>query len=189
MSNANRDRQLPRRSGWKPRRVTSAMATGIARFSGAVCALALVAMAVGITVEIVSRNFFHYSFRSVEELSGYLIVAITFLGLAVAVYEESLFRVEFLLERFPPRLRKALELIFLIVFAVFLLIIDYQSAELVIGSYQSGYVSSTLLAVPLYLPQALIPLGLSATVLVVIARFIQVATSDAGLLSAVNKDA
>lgn len=161
-------------------RFSDALAAGIARVSGVVCALALVAMAVGITVEIVSRNFFHYSFRSVEELSGYLIVAITFLGLAVAVYEQALFRVEFLLERFPARWRKGLDLLFLIAFAVFLGVIDYQSVELVIGSFRSGYVSSTLLATPLFIPQALIPLGVSATLLVVIARFLRVAMHDAG---------
>lgn len=184
MSNENRD--LPDESHPLSgiQRWCDTIAAGIARFSRVICALAMIAMAVGITVEIISRNFFHYSFRGVEELSGYLLVAITFLGLAVAVHEEGLFRVEILLERFPASVRKGLELLFLVAFAAFLLLIDYHCLSLVVGSWQNGYASSTLLATPLYLPQALIPLGLTFTLLLVVARFIRVAANSAAWLVA-----
>lgn len=135
-------------------------------------ALGMAIMALGVTVEIVSRNVFNYSIQSIEELSGYLIVAITFFSLAVAVYEKALFRVEFLFERFPRPVRKVMDILFLIALILFLGLIDYQSIELMIGSYQGNYVSSTLLATPLYIPQALIPAGLTLTLVLVLFRLI-----------------
>lgn len=172
MSNHDHESQRIPSSPPEERRPYDAIPSGISRFSSALCALAMIAMAVGVTVEIISRNFFGHSFRSVEELSGYLIVAITFFSLVVAVYEKALFRVEFLFERFPRPVRRVMDILFLIALMVFLGLIDYQSAALVVGSYQNGYVSSTLLATPLYIPQALVPLGLTLTLVLVLFRLI-----------------
>jgi len=170
-------RMVPSSSeGHRPRGTIS---SGISRFSSALCALAMIAMAVGVTVEIISRNFFGYSFRSVEELSGYLIVGITFFSLVVAIHEKALFRVEFLFERFSRPVRRVMDILFLIALMVFLGLIDYQSVELVVGSYQSGYVSSTLLATPLYIPQALIPIGLTLSLVLVLFRLIERIGNDA----------
>lgn len=152
----------------------------IARFCAVLCGVALSLMAIGITVEIISRNFFGYSIQSTEELSGYLIVGVTFLGLVVAVHENGLFRVRFVLDKLPRGPRRALEAIFLILFAAFLLLIDYESIRLVIGSYRNDYVASTLLATPLYIPQSLIPLGLTLALFLVLAKLWRLLRDDTG---------
>lgn len=146
------------------------VARWLAQFCILMCGAALVLMAVGISAEIVSRNVFHYSMQSVEELTGYMIVLVTFLAMAVAMYENALFRVQFVLDRLSPGLRLWAEVLFLLIFAGFLVVIDYQSIQLVIGSYEGGYVASTLLATPLYLPQLLIPIGVTFTLLIVLIK-------------------
>ena len=145
-------------------------------------------MAIGITVEIISRNFFGYSIQSTEELSGYMIVGVTFLGLVVAVYENALFRVRFVLDKLPPTPRRALEVLFLIVFAAFLILIDYESIQLVIGSYENDYVASTLLATPLYLPQSLIPIGLTLALFLVLSKLQALLRGDREWAVDDNKD-
>jgi len=150
-----------------------AVSSRISAICTVLSALGMAIMALGVTVEIVSRNAFGYSIQSIEELSGYLIVAITFFSLAVAIYEKALFRVEILFERFPRPVRRVMDVLFLIALILFLGLVDYQSIELMIGSYQGNYVSSTLLATPLYIPQALIPIGLTLSLVLVLFRLIE----------------
>lgn len=146
------------------------LARFISQLCLALCSLALVVMTVGISIEIVARNFFHYSIQSIEEVSSYLIVLVTFLAMVVAVYENALFRVELVLDRLSPSLRRWAEASFLLLFTGFLVIIDYQTIQLALGSYRGGYVAPSLLATPLYIPQMLIPFGVTLTLLIIIIK-------------------
>lgn len=127
------------------------------------CALALTVMAVGIVAEIVARSVFDYSFLSVDEVSGYLLVAVIFLGLAVAVHDNALFRVEILTERLSASKAQALDWLLSLVFIGFLLVLDYQCFQLAMDSLSGSYTAPTLLGTPLYIPQLLMPIGLTAT--------------------------
>lgn len=149
------------------------LAGWVASASGLVCALALAAIAVLITVGVVSRSFFGYAFQSFGEISGYLVVAVTFLGLCVAIYENALFRVEALIDRLPARGRWLLDLLSSAMFIAFLAILDYHCVMLVVDSYAGGYVAATLLGTPLYIPQLLMPIGLTAAIVVLVVRFLQ----------------
>ncbi|MES1926063.1 hypothetical protein T31B1_12114 [Salinisphaera sp. T31B1] len=137
--------------------------TVIAAVCGVGCAAALSAMALGIVAEIVARNLFDYSFMSVDEISGYLLVAVMFLGLVVAIHDNALFRVELVTDRLSVRHRYVFDLALSLVFIGFLLVLAYQCFLLAKDSFDGGYTAPTLLATPLYLPQMLIPLGLTAS--------------------------
>jgi len=144
------------------------------------CALALTVMAVGIVAEIVARNVFDYSFLSVDEVSGYLLVAVIFLGLAVAVHDNALFRVEILTERLSASKARMLDWLLSLVFIGFVLVLDYQCFQLAMDSLNGSYSAPTLLGTPLYIPQLLMPIGLSATALILVLRVVRlsIARSD-----------
>lgn len=145
------------------------------------CAIALAVMAVGIVAEIVARNMFDYSFLSVDEVSGYLLVAVIFLGLAVAVHDNALFRVEILTERLSASKAQVLDWLLSLVFIGFLLVLDYQCFQLAMDSLSGSYTAPTLLGTPLYIPQLLMPIGLSATALILLLKVVRlsIARSDA----------
>lgn len=145
----------------------------IAQACAIACALALVVMAVGIVAEIVARNLFDYSFMIVDELSGYLLIAVIFLGLAVAVQDNALFRVEILTERLSREKARMLDWLLSLVFVGFLLLLDYQCLQLALDSLDAHYTAPTLLGTPLYIPQLLIPVGLSATALILVLKLIR----------------
>src|SRR5579862_6141667 len=64
-----------------------------------ICEIGIVAMAIIVLVEIVTRNLFHFSFEASEELGGYIIVGISFLSLPVCQVYRSYHHVRFLQDR------------------------------------------------------------------------------------------
>ena len=58
-----------------------------------------------ITADVIARNVFHRSLLISDEVSGYLLVAMTFFGIAYSLRSGSLLRIEFLLFALPKRLR------------------------------------------------------------------------------------
>lgn len=143
----------------------------IASVSSGFCAVALAIMALLVTAEVVARSVFSYSFQSTEEISGYCLVAITFLSFAVAIQDSALFRAEFLINRLRGAWRARIEALFYLVFAIVCVLLDYESIRLAANSYASGYKASTLLATPLFIPQTAIPIGLSVAVVFLLAKF------------------
>lgn len=151
----------------------SRLAWSITKFSALICALSLLAMVALIVFEVVARSLFNYSLQSTEELSGYFLVALAFLGLVVAVYEDALFRAEFLIERLTGTARRVFETAFLGLFIALVVVVDYEAIALVVDSYGKGYVASTLLATPLYIPQTLLPVGLTSALVVLVVKLVE----------------
>lgn len=123
--------------------------------------LVMLAMMTLITTEIVSRTFFGFSLEISDEVSGYLLVAITFLGVNAAMRSDTMFRVGFLFERLTPRAQIAATLVFYLLALGFSTVLDYEIIRLVISSYRRNVVAPTLLATPQYLPQFVMAIGMT----------------------------
>jgi TRAP-type C4-dicarboxylate transport system permease small subunit len=128
---------------------------------GIACEAALVIMMLLIAAEVAVRSLFNYSLQFTDELSGYLLVAVTFLGISISLKEGAVFRVDVLYRRLAARVRNALELVFQMLALVFTVLLDYQVIRLVISSYERDVTAPTLLATPLYVPQIIMPVGVS----------------------------
>ncbi len=126
------------------------------------CRLALIATVLIIDVELVTRNFFGFSWYLSDEYGGYLLVALTFLSLPVCVVHRSFHRVIFLLRRIPPRPRIALLVAFDLAAFGFAVAVLWQVATLVLDSWRLGITAPTLLETPLWIPQLAMPLGMAA---------------------------
>ncbi len=134
------------------------------------CEIVMIAMMLMITVEVVCRTFFNYSLQFSDEISSYLLVAVTFLGIGISLKEGSLFRVDFLYARFSARLKSLLEFFFSLLSLAFVLLVEYQILRFLMSSIKRGITAPTLLGTPLYLPQLVMPVGLTFVILILLAE-------------------
>jgi TRAP-type C4-dicarboxylate transport system permease small subunit len=124
-----------------------------------ICEVAIWAMAAIVLVELITRNLFDFSFEMSEELGGYIIVGIAFLSLPVCQVHRAYHHVLFLQHRLSPRMRAASHVFFDVLSLGFCLIMVWQLTRLVLASYRTQDVAMTLLATPLWIPQATMPIG------------------------------
>lgn len=125
-----------------------------------ICELGILAMGAIVILEIVTRNLFGFSFEMSEEIGGYIIVGITFLSLPVCQVYRSYHHVQFLQSRLSPRARALSHLLFDALSLLFCLVLLWQLSRFVAATYRSEDVAPTLLATPLWIPQAVMPVGI-----------------------------
>lgn len=123
--------------------------------AGAVAAeIILATLVVIVNVEVFLRGLFGISMGIVDELMGYLLVAIVFLGLGQAIRRGALLRVDIFVNAMSVRLARILDRIYALIGVAVLSIYLYQLWLLVAGSYQRGAVSGSTVAIPLWIPQS-----------------------------------
>ena len=105
-------------------------------------------------VNVVARYFFHASIHWAEEIMLYMMVGCVFLGNGVVAWSGRQLRMDVIVGMMPPKARDAFDLL----------------AELaLIGTFMFDQRSQSA-DVPMYIPQALVPLGLSIMALLVVIR-------------------
>lgn len=124
--------------------------------------LSLVAMMVIIGGEVVLRNTFHHSWPGTDEVSGYLVVAITFLSLAVCQAHKGYHELQVVKGRLSPRAVALLDVVLNLICLVAALILLWQFSRLVMRSWETQDLSSTALRTPYWIPQVTMPLGMAA---------------------------
>jgi TRAP-type transport system small permease protein len=134
------------------------------------CELAVVWMVLVISAEVICRQIFGFSLQITYEIAGYLLAALTYLGLGISLHGGGLFRVDFVYRLIPRRRQQVLQLFYNLISLVFSVILDYQLCRLVISSYAGGYVEPTLLATPLYIPQLVLPIGVTLMIVILLAE-------------------
>ena len=131
----------------------------ITEVSARLAELLMLAMMAMITIEIACRSFAGFSLLLVDEVAGYALVAILFLGVTTSFRSGSLLRVEFVFNRLPPRARLWLDGIFDLIGFGFVAILDYAMIKFVLSTFERGMHAPTLLGTPLYIPQSVMPVG------------------------------
>jgi TRAP-type C4-dicarboxylate transport system permease small subunit len=118
-----------------PMAMLGTVVDGLLRAGAVAAEIMLALLVVMVTVEILMRNLFTVSFGIVDELMGYFLVAIVFLGLGQSIREGALLRVD-----------------------VFLNLLG-QLWTLVANSYVRGTASGSAIAIPLWIPQSPMVVG------------------------------
>lgn len=127
--------------------------------------VALVVMLALITLEVVLRSLFNTSTEIAEEISAYALVALVFLGLPRLMLKDGLLKVDAIYGRLSRRVQHALTILYSLIALAISYEYSYQIWRLVSSSFRRGTKSTTLLEVPLYLPQTLILIGLCGLML------------------------
>lgn len=132
------------------------------------CELVVLSTVLLVSAEVICRQIFGVSLQITYEVAGYLLAALTFFGLGISLQGGGLFRVEFVYMWIPSRFRLVLQLFYDLVSLAFSLILDYQLFRQVLSSYTRGYVEPTILATPLYIPQMVMPIGVTLMIVVLL---------------------
>lgn len=124
-------------------------------------ALVLAGITILILVEVVLRSFFGRSTQILEEYVGYGLGAMIFLGLGQALRQGALVRVDLLLGTLGRTARRVFEiLVCLVTLPVMLFLMNYFLIS-VQRNYRQGTISMTWAATPIWIPEAIVLVGMA----------------------------
>ena len=104
----------------------------------------------------------------VSEMAAYLLVGATFLSMAYTFTHHAHIRVTLVISRLPPSARVWVETLCLLVALALSLLLTWELVGLVRESLEYGDVSSGLLAIPLWIPQSVLVVGIALMCLALI---------------------
>jgi TRAP-type C4-dicarboxylate transport system permease small subunit len=132
--------------------------------------LMLIAVALN-AANIAGRYMFSHPIASAEEVMLFLLVGTVFLGNAIVAFEGRQLRMDVIIHALPPGLRRACDLaadITTIAVCVTLIVLGWPAVEMLAEFDQRSEAAE----IPLVIPQALVPIGLGLTALLVGVRMI-----------------
>ena len=137
----------------------SRLVRGLARLGIALAALSLLASLVLIVFSVVMRYFLNQPAAWVDELVGYLLVACVMLAAADALFEGEHLAVDLVTERLGRAGRHASLIAGLVAVALTALLLVVEGFDMVGFSRMVGLMSNGYMAVPMWIPQLLVPIG------------------------------
>lgn len=121
---------------------------------------ALIATTLLYTVEVAARPL-GWSTLMADEYSGYMVLAVLSFGLAYVIRHKALLRVDFVYQRFGPRTRRIVAVVYTLLALGFFALLAWRLGFFAYQTFGRGIFAPTPIGTPLYLPQSLIPLGLA----------------------------
>ncbi len=112
-----------------------------------------------VLVEVLTRYVIRSPLIIADEIGAYMLIAITFIGLAFTWKERGHVRIEIVVSRLPTKVRNWLRLTTLILATVFVLVLIYAGYDLVAYSGSHGVRSGSWLRIPLQWPQMVLVIG------------------------------
>ena len=128
-------------------------------------------------VEVFMRYVVGQPLMVADEYAGYMLVAISFLGLAYTWKEKGHVRITALIERLPVKISNWFRLVGLVLVLAFVLELIYFSYFYMARSFKLHMASDTWIRTPLQIPQMALPIGfviLALLIIIDIARAITI---------------
>ena len=125
-----------------------------------VCSLAILGMGITVTYEIVARYFFNAPTTWAQEISIYFLLALALLGLAPTLAADEHIRIDLLTRKLPRVVQRWLQIATLAAIAVYAATAAVGGFEMLRQSLRFGRKSLTLLEIPVWIPQTLLPIGM-----------------------------
>lgn len=129
-------------------------------------------LALMVATEVIGRSLFNVSLLLADEYSGYIVVALVFLGIPYALFHDALLRVDFVFERLRGRGKVLAALLFDLASLAVTAVLGWYLTRMVITTFERGTFSSTPAMTPLWIPQVVMPIGLLLTVLILLHRIV-----------------
>lgn len=140
---------------------------GLGVIAGGLLVAFLAAM---VATEVIARSVFNISLMVADEYSGYIVVALVFLGIPYALFHDALLRVDFIFERLKGKGRIVAALLFDLVSLLVTCVLGWYLTRMVLTTFERGTFSSTPAMTPLWIPQAVMPLGILLIVIILLYR-------------------
>src|SRR5262245_5411696 len=122
-------------------------------------------------VNVVARYFFHASIHWAEEIMLFMMVGCVFLGNGVVAWSGRQLRMDVIVGMMPPKARDAFNLLAELALIGASLTIVWFAWPVIRDLFQFDQRSQSA-DVPMYIPQALVPIGLSLMALLVAVRLL-----------------
>ena len=117
--------------------------------------LLLVGLSLFVSLETISRKLFAFSFQGADELGGYVLAVSSSLAFAVALLERGHIRIDFLHDRFPPRVQALLNWLAVLSLAAFGVFLVRYGFPVIRDTLAYNSTAATPWATPLIYPQAI----------------------------------
>ena len=150
-------------------RAIGAVVDRVGTMAMVVSALAVAAMAALVTVEVLGRSLASVSTLVADEMAGYLLVVLTFFGLADSLRAGAFIRVEFVDQWLGAGARRRLEAVLLVVALAYTVFVAWEFWRLTAQSYRFGSTSLQVSRTPLWIPQTCMAVGTSILALQLVA--------------------
>lgn len=134
--------------------------------------LAIILMMVNTTANAIGRYFFNQSIYFSEELNQFLMVAVTFVGLAYAVRNGRNIRMTALYDAASHKYKKILMLIIALFTSILMFVLAYEAYEYVMQLKKINR-QSPALQIEVYLIYLVVPIGFFMSGVQFLIRFIQ----------------
>lgn len=148
---------------------------GLYAATAALAAIALVAIALIIIAQVIARMM-GTQFRGGDDFAGYALAAASLLALGPTYRHGEHIRVGVLVERFAGRKRLAIEMIALAAAIAGVAWATYWIFWFVFDSWRFNELSQGLVAVPLWIPQSALPVGLAVLLVALVEDFVRAAS-------------
>jgi TRAP-type C4-dicarboxylate transport system permease small subunit len=154
-------------------RALARLIDGLTEAAGTLAGLTTLALTALVAVSVVARRAFNRPLLITEEVSGYLVLAIVFLGLAYTLKSDGHVRVDVVLAHAPARVRRALETLSTLIGLVFAGLLLAGCWRQVAQYWSQGSRSFRYLETPLWIPGTFLVAGAALLVLQLLARLIR----------------
>lgn len=145
----------------------------ISEAAGALAALVVLGLTFFITSAVFSRRVVGSPILAADEVSGYLLLAIVFLGLAYTMKTGGHIRSDIVLAHVRPGVRGGLETLATLLGLAFAVVLLASTWRLVAQYYSRGTLSFRYLQIPLWIPGILLVAGAAILVVQLIAQLLR----------------
>lgn len=142
----------------------------LSRYAVWIGGFTLLAVALLVAADVVSRKWFGATLAGSDEISGYVLAVTSAWAYSYCLLQRAHIRIDVTYNLAPPSLRGLFDIIGLVALMLFMAFMTYRAVGVLTETLETGAVSNTPLLTPLWIPQSLWVAGLiffSLTLIVV----------------------
>ncbi len=143
------------------------LAERISTYAVWVCGCLMLLTAFMIGLEVILRKFFTVSMGGADELSSYALAICSSWAFGFALFKKGHVRVDVLYIRLPDILKRFLDILSLVLFLIYMVVLTYFAFLVLKTSILRGSTANTPLQTPLWIPQGLWFSGLLAFTVII----------------------
>lgn len=132
----------------------------VARFAAIVCGYAALILSVLVSIDIVGRKLFGFTFQGTDDLGGYVLAIVAVVGASYTMAMRGHTRVDVFLVRMPAGWQRVLNVAAMVTMAGFAAFAAWRGLDVLLESIEFGSVASNPRQTPLWQPQLLWVIGL-----------------------------
>ena len=127
----------------------------IARVAAVLCGYAVLVLSVFVSIDIVGRKLFGFTFQGMDDMGGYVLAIIAVVGASYTMAMRGHTRVDVFLVRMPQGLQRFLNALAMVTMALFAVFAAWRGSEVLLESIEFQSVATNPLQTPLWQPQGL----------------------------------